>query len=319
MRALKKTAVAVTALVIAVAVILSVIGALHHPEARIPEGRPGAYLTVKGTRLRYVQSGRGPDVLLIHGSPGSVEDWDPIFEALARKYRVTAYDRPGHGYSEGWNLPHTYEANGDIALALIDALGLKDVLIVGHSYGGGTALNLAVRDPANVHGYVVVGSRGYATQPVGAFYRLIATPLFGRGLAVALGGFIGPSRVADGVRASFGPNIDAIPPDFIPLRIRMWTRPEVTTTLAEEHVTFAADLAAMSPRYASIQKRVDLVYGSDDRNTPDAESRLAKAIPRAHLRKLEHTGHYVQFARPEALYAVIDEAIADGGVITAPR
>jgi pimeloyl-ACP methyl ester carboxylesterase len=316
MRILKKTALVVVVLLAIVAAGLTVVGALHHPEARLPAGRPGSYVTVSGTRFRYVQSGTGPDVLLIHGSPGSAEDWDPIFERLAQKHRVTAYDRPGHGYSEGWTLPHTHEVNGHIALELVDALGLKDVLIVGHSYGGSTALNVAVRNPPNVHGYVVVGSTAYAYPRTDRLYRLLAVPVFGRGVAVLAAGLLGPSRVGDGVRSSFAPNLDAIPADFIPLRTTMWTRPEIATTLAEERVTADAGLRAMALRYAGIQKRVDLVYGADDPSV-EAGARLAKDIPQAHFLKLEGTGHYLQYARPDALLAVIDEAIADAGTKSA--
>ncbi len=317
MRALRRLLGAAIVLLVVAGAGFTIVGAVHHPVARIPDGASGAYVTVSGTQFRYVQSGSGPDVLLIHGSPGSVEDWEPIMDRLARKYRVTAYDRPGHGYSEGWTLPHTPEINGHIALELIDALHLKDVLIVGHSYGGNTALNVAIRNPPNVHGYVVVGTRAYDARPVDAIYRLIATPLFGRGFAVVTSGLVGPARVADGIRASFGPNADAIPPDFIAARTRLWTRPEIATTLAQERVTLAAGLEAMAPRYAGIEKRVDLVYGRDDPSAVQAETRLAKEIPRAHLLVLDGTGHYVQFARPDALLAVIDDAMGDGAPASA--
>ena len=121
---------------------VAVLGALQRPDTALPAGGRGRFVALDGVRLRYVQAGQGTDVLLIHGSPGSVEDWDPVFDRLAAGHRVTAFDRPGHGYSEGHGLPHTVAGNARAALGLVRALGLRDVVVVGHSYGGATALTL---------------------------------------------------------------------------------------------------------------------------------------------------------------------------------
>ena len=140
---------------------VAVLGALQRPHTTLPAGTRGRHVTVDGTRLRYVQEGSGSDVLLIHGSPGSVEDWQPVFDRLVPRFRVTAFDRPGHGYSEGDRLPHTPSENARVTLALIRALGLREVVVVGHSYGGATALRLGTSNPPEVRALVVVGSRAY--------------------------------------------------------------------------------------------------------------------------------------------------------------
>lgn len=58
------------------------------------------YINIQGNKIRYSQSGEGRDLLLIHGTPGFLEDWNAIAAELAKDYRVTCYDRMGHGYSE---------------------------------------------------------------------------------------------------------------------------------------------------------------------------------------------------------------------------
>ena len=169
------------------------VGALQRPDTSLPPGTRGGFATVDGIRLRYVQAGQGRDVLLIHGSPGSLEDWDPVFDRLAARFRVTAFDRPGHGYSEGSRRPHTVTGNARISLGLIHALGLRDVLVVGHSYGGATALGMAVAAPPELRALVVVGSRVYPPVPVEPAVRALAVPHLGPGLAVL------PVKLIDGV------------------------------------------------------------------------------------------------------------------------
>src|SRR5204862_1605142 len=143
-----------------------------------------------GAAIRYRPWGGGPgsgpgggtrpgaDVLLIHGSPGSLEDWAPLVEPLAASHRVTAYDRTGHGYSGDAGNQSTYEYHADVALGLIDALGLKDVIVVGHSYGGGTALAMAIRNPASVKAFVIVDAAAYRMRDPEPLYRLLALPVF---------------------------------------------------------------------------------------------------------------------------------------------
>src|SRR4030095_3740654 len=121
-------------------ITLTASGFYYKPEETIPEGFPGHYVEANGLKLRVLQMGQGPDVLLIHGTPGSLEDFAPLMEILSFNHRVTAYDRPGHGFSAGMNFPYTLQHNAKTARALIQVLGLKDVVVVGHSYGGNTAL-----------------------------------------------------------------------------------------------------------------------------------------------------------------------------------
>jgi pimeloyl-ACP methyl ester carboxylesterase len=175
---------------------------------------------VGATPIRYVQAGTGPDVVLVHGSPGSVEDWEPILARLSPRFRVTAFDRPGHGYSGGADRPHTPAEDAAVALDLIRALGLRDAVFVGHSYGGAIALDLAIRHPAEVRSYVLVGAKSYPPVGVEPIYRMVTLPVVGRGLATALTPLLGRSQIDAGVRASFGPNADAMPPDFVTQRQR---------------------------------------------------------------------------------------------------
>jgi pimeloyl-ACP methyl ester carboxylesterase len=272
--------------------------------ARRTGGVVDSPLWVAGTPVRYIQVGRGPDVLLIHGSPGSVEDWEPLVSRLRTKLRVTAFDRPGHGLSGPSPGPDTPQANAEVALSIIRALNLRDVVVVGHSFGGSTALALAAMDPAQARAFVVVGSRCQGPVRVESLYRLLAVPRLGEGLAWALGWAVGPSRVASGIRESFGPDAGSIPPGFIELRQRLWSRPVVTATLSRERVELEDALGRLRPRLRGIRKPVTFVYGEDDPNTRIVAP-IVSEVRGASLVVLPHTGHYLPIERPDELAAVV--------------
>jgi pimeloyl-ACP methyl ester carboxylesterase len=307
-KTLKAGLKALAALALLVIATLAIVGALQPAVPSLPPDVVGTRALIAGVPLRYAQVGHGPDVLLIHGSPGSLEDWSPIVERLADRFRLTVYDRPGHGYSGGADLAHTPEENARMALEVIRALALENVVVVGHSYGGMTALALATRNPREVRAFVVVGSRGHGPVSVAPLYRLLAVPMVGAGIAATVGPWMGPAQIEAGIRSAFGPNVDAIPPGFVAERVRMWNRPTVSAVLSQERVTLGAALDRQALHYREIRKPVFLVYGQqDDRNYADAQ-RLEREIPGSRLVSLPNTGHYVQFARPDELCRVIEEA-----------
>ena len=285
---------------------VALLGALQRPRTTLPAGVRGWHVDVAGMPIRYDQAGSGRDILLVHGSPGSIEDWEPIVQRLAPRFRVTVYDRHGHGYS-GTGRPHTPAENAAVARGLIQALGLRDVLYVGHSYGGITGLQLATSEAPEIAAYVLVGARAYPPVNVDPLFRVLDVPLLGTGFAALVAPFIGLERVDRGVRLSFGPNVALMPEGFVAPRAAMWSRPTTATALAEERTTLAAALEDMRPRYKSIRRPVTIVCGDSDQPNTGQAPRLAAEVAGARLVMLADTGHYVQFARPDALAAVIEE------------
>jgi pimeloyl-ACP methyl ester carboxylesterase len=291
---------------------LAGLGLLQHSDPRVPPGAAGDLLTIDGTPLRYVQQGTGPDVLLVHGSPGSIEDWEAVRRQLAPSYRVTAFDRPGHGYSGGEDRPHTAADNAKIVLDLIAVLALKRVILVGHSFGGTVALALAVRNVEEVRSYVVISTRGYGPYRPEPLYRTLALPVVGRGIAAVMLPVIGRGRLEDGLRQNFAPA--PVPPDFFASRAPIFLRPTVASALSEERVHMSTELPAMAAHYPEIRKPVIVVCGEQDAYREN-DRRLASEIPGARLVLLPNTGHHVPITRPEAVVAAVGEAVtaAAGG------
>jgi pimeloyl-ACP methyl ester carboxylesterase len=119
-------------------------------------------ITLHGRSLSYVQAGSGPVLLLIHGVAGTVESWRAVIGPLSRQHTVVAADLPGHGRS----------APGDYSLGVL-AAGLRDLLValghermtlVGHSLGGGIAMQFSYQFPELTERLVLVSSGGLGTE-----------------------------------------------------------------------------------------------------------------------------------------------------------
>lgn len=113
-----------------------------------------------GVRLFYQQAGDGPDVMLVHAVTSNMAVWvfSGLIDALAADFRMTAYDLRGHGASERRPTGYTSaDAAADLA-GLHDALGLGPALLVGHSFGGVTALHAAADFPDRFRGVVLSDS-----------------------------------------------------------------------------------------------------------------------------------------------------------------
>lgn len=117
---------------------------------------------LNGINVHYQVKGEGPDVVMIHGVTSSLAIWyAKVMPELGRDFRVTAYDLRGHGYSDPTPTGYTSRQMADDLLALLDHLNVEKARIVGHSFGGSIALNLALLHPERVEA-VVLGDTGVA-------------------------------------------------------------------------------------------------------------------------------------------------------------
>ncbi|HZS07497.1 MAG TPA: alpha/beta hydrolase [Blastocatellia bacterium] len=199
--------------------------------------------------------------------------------------------------------------NADVALSLIDALHLHDVVVVGHSYGGGTALAAALRHPGQVKSFVIVDSAAYRIpENPSPLYRIISIPGFGTGFARLLGPLLAPGKIRDGLLAEFPGG--AVPDGFIELRTKIWSQPRVTTSIARETLRANQGLEEMSRRYREIGHSVFIVAQADNPTRRQGVERLQRDIPGAELLLLSGTGHYIQFQKTPELIGVIEKAAA---------
>jgi pimeloyl-ACP methyl ester carboxylesterase len=168
-------------------------------------------VVVDGVRLYYCKAGRGPALVLVHGLVGSSGNWDRNIQFLARFRTVYALDLANMGYSERVaGIDPGLEATADRLAAAMDALGIGNADLAGHSHGGAISMMLAARHPTKVRRLVLFAPanpfcdfckpliRFYQTQIGVAFAYLV--PRLPRALhKTALSRMYGdPKRVHDG-------------------------------------------------------------------------------------------------------------------------
>jgi pimeloyl-ACP methyl ester carboxylesterase len=114
-------------------------------------------ISVNGTRISYVDTGKGPALLLLHGLGGSHDDWRMQVPEFAARYRVIVPDLRGFGASERRE-PFTIQQHVRDLLAELAALSIKRAHVVGLSMGGAIAIELALRAPQAVASLVLVNT-----------------------------------------------------------------------------------------------------------------------------------------------------------------
>ncbi len=157
-------AIAATTIIVGVLVLSYVCGraAIHFREtAELPaDPSAGQFLTIDGHRIHYVDRGTGPVLLLLHGLGRSSVDWEEsVLPILARRRRVIAIDFFGAGLSaRSRSFAYGWDLWADQAIATLDALGISQADVAGHSLGGTVGVRLAANHPERVRRLVLVGS-----------------------------------------------------------------------------------------------------------------------------------------------------------------
>lgn len=274
----------------------------------------GRFLTVDGLQLHHVQEGTGPDVVLIHGASGNLRDFTfDLVGRLAHRYRVTAFDRPGHGFSDAaGRRGDSPEGQAAILRAGAAQLGLRRPVLVGHSYGGAVALAWALADPDGVGAVVSLAgaSHPWPGGGLGAITPLLAGPV--GGTLAALVTAYAPMGRADGVIARvFRP--DPVPegyPDHVGAGLAI--RRETLVVNARQLNALHGYLTVMAQRYPTLPMPVEILHGDADRTVGlDFHARrLAEDAPDARLTVLRGVGHMPHHAETRATVAVINRALA---------
>jgi pimeloyl-ACP methyl ester carboxylesterase len=269
--------------------------AWHYPPMGEFVGRPGA-------RLHFLASRNGPPVVLLHGNPGSMRDFDPVFANLERTHQVVAIDRPGHGYSER-PAAATPRDQARLLREALAQIGIVQPVVVGHSWGGALALIFALEHPEEVAGLVLVGARAVARADRGGLlYGAVRTPVVGSLFRWTFLLPLGRGRVASGLREAYAP--DPVPPEEIAAAQTLWLRPAEASATVWDTANLQEALTTYAPRFSQIRAPVTIIVGDHD-SLLNQSRELHRRLPQSKLQILPNTGHMVPRTRPE----VIAEAV----------
>jgi pimeloyl-ACP methyl ester carboxylesterase len=256
-------------------------------------------VTASGVRLRVVERGTGPKLLLLHSLFMDHSTWDAVAHELARDYCVIAPDLPGYGESEKpapSRFAYDIDAFTSAIADLYAALSLGRAAVLGHGLGGAIALTLAARHPELVSELVVVDALAEGAKPW-LYGRLAHLPvagsfvfkqLLGRGL---FGAYFRELFLADASRISSA-RLDNYYESFNTPAAR-------GSVLATLRAT--VDARPVAAQTSRIQKPTLVVWGRNDRLLPAAVGqRLAREIRGARFELLD-AGHAPQEERPQEL------------------
>jgi pimeloyl-ACP methyl ester carboxylesterase len=278
---------------------------------------------VPGPKWGALGSGEGPVVLLVHGQPGAGRDWVALGRLLAKDHRVLAPDRPGWGSDPRPAVG--LAANADALEQLLVAAGVQgQVTVVGHSLGGGVALEIALRHEGRVGALVLVGSVG-VSEALSRLDRLLALPVVGSailraGVATLRRGLITAARYSG--RHPGGWLADKLALlATLQAAIGSDSRPTVgrsRRSFLVEQRALLAETPGLEGALGRIRVPTVVVTGTSDRIVPVAAAQaLAGRIPGAEL-VLIAGGHLLPFHQPEMLaeivrrYAAFASGVRDG-------
>jgi len=279
------------------------------PEAQLfPAGTEftARYVVVDGTRIRYIDAGRGAPVVFLHGLGASMYAWRKNLGAVAAAgFRVIAFDNRGFGLSDKPPTPYDNGAYARLAIALMDSLRLADAVLVGHSMGGAIAADVAIEYPQRVRGLVLVGSVGLgAGEPL--LFRMARWPVLGR-VAIAFRGRGFTGRL---LRATY----------FDPGKVTEADVDQYYAPVAQPDYGRALLGALRQFRFDALEGRLDhiaaptvVLWGEEDRWVPLGLGRaLASGITRSAFLSVPHAGHSVQEEAPDEVNHLLIRFLKDG-------
>lgn len=267
------------------------------------------YRYIHGYRRAFIHVGRGPAILLIHGIGDSSDTWRDVISVLARHYTVIAPDLLGHGRSDKPRADYSVAAYANAMRDLISVLGVDRVTVVGHSLGGGVAMQFAYQYPERCERLVLVSSGGVCPE-VNPLLRLAAAP--NADLILPLMRFSG-TRALSHLAFQLLRLIDTdIGVDASDLMRVFDTLPDLTARRAfvrtlRSVVDWRGQAITMLDRcYLTQGMPTLLIWGSRDAVIPTHHAHIAHAaMPGSKLEIFEGAGHFPFRTEPERFLNVL--------------
>jgi pimeloyl-ACP methyl ester carboxylesterase len=271
-------------------------------------------LSIHGRSVNLIEAGEGPALLLIHGIAGTCENWREVVEPLARHHTVIAPDLPGHGASDPGAGDYSIGALAAGLRDLLLALGHDRATIIGHSLGGGVAMQFAYQYPEMVERLVLVSSGGLGPE-VSPVLRAAALPgadLFISATAAAgawAGSALGKGLGAIGLRPN--PDVAEVARGYASLNDPE-RRAAFLATLRASVGTGGQRIDAADRLYLAEALPVLIVWGARDPIIPVRHGEDAhRAIPGSRLEVFERVGHLPQLEAPGRFIVALEEFLED--------
>lgn len=270
--------------------------------------------TIHGHRVAYRLAGSGPPIVLIHGVTASSVVWNLVGPQLARNHTVLAPDLLGHGQSAKPRGDYSMGAFASGIRDLVLSLGLGPVTVVGHSLGGGVAMQFSYQFPERVERLALVSSGGLGRRVSGLLRaatlpgsELVLPVLAGRHVLNA-GRVVG--RALAKARVPLGNDVIEMARGHASLGDSQ-SRTAFVHTLRASVDSGGQRVQALDRLYLAAELPVLILWGARDRIIPVEHGRRAhELVPGSRFELFERAGHFPHLDEPERFTATLEDWIA---------
>ncbi|HEY0888276.1 MAG TPA: alpha/beta fold hydrolase [Nocardioides sp.] len=265
------------------------------------------FVTVHGHRRAYVLAGpppgTAPALLLLHGLACDHTTWDGVIEELATTYTVLAPDFLGHGQSDKPRADYSVAGYANGMRDLLTILGIDKVSVVGHSFGGGVAMQFAYQFPERTERLMLVDPGGLGRE-VTALIRTITLPGWQTLMATAtLPGIRHVETTAMRMLAPVYPSYTRDLGEIADI-VETWRDPRTRRAivhLVRAAIDWRGQVLSMRDRaYLTEHMPVHVVWGAEDRVIPASHAEAVREMaPTAEVTVLPNCGHFPHKDQPE--------------------
>ncbi|MFW5968439.1 MAG: alpha/beta fold hydrolase [Persicimonas sp.] len=243
------------------------------------------FAEIDDARVRYIDEGEGPPVVLLHGFAASIETWEPIIPKLAEDHRVIALDLKGFGWSNRPEGDYSPQAQAELVWELLDELDVDDPSVVAHSWGSSVALAMTAQHPDSVDRIALYDAWVYEEQLPSLFVWSRAG-----GFGEAFFGLFYTQRPTEKLALAFYDK-SHIDQELIEHTRAMQRRPGSKAAALE--AVRGQRFEKMQRAYSDIDQPVLLLWGREDKiTTLKTGERLYNDLPNAYLRVYPQCGHF---------------------------
>jgi pimeloyl-ACP methyl ester carboxylesterase len=271
------------------------------------------HVTIHGHRRAYVKVGRGPVLLLLHGLGCTHRTWLPVLDTLARRYTVIAPDLLGHGESDKPRADYSIGAFANGMRDLLTVLDVDKVTVVGHSFGGGVAMQFAYQFPERTERLVLVGSGGLGPEVSPAIRAITTTGFYQVMGALTLPGVRQVGTTGLKVLARTGleqfRDFDEVADIYESFR-------DPAARAAIRHVVRAVvdwqgQIVTMADRaYLTDAMPMCVIWGEQDHVIPVSHAaRAAELAPKARVEVIPNAGHFPHKDHPERFVRILSDFV----------
>jgi pimeloyl-ACP methyl ester carboxylesterase len=272
-----------------------------------PEQVATEQVSIYGHRVRFRRGGAGPVLLLLHGIGDDSGTWIPAMRLLQRRYTVLAPDLPGHGSSSNPLGDYSLGSHASSMRDLLHLLDIERVTVVGHSFGGGVAMQFAYQFPSLCERLVLVDSGGLgrevnwilrlATVPAAEYVMPALFPAVMRRWGDPVARFLRDRGISNARAAELWRSYRSLTDPG--------NRAAFVRTARAVIDPGGQSVSAMHRLYLVAQMPTLIVWGGRDKIIPLVHGRQAhEVIPNSRLEIMEGAGHAPQLEDP-ALFAEI--------------